>query len=142
MPNVTFEILAIFVLLLANGFLALSEIAVVSARRSRLLQQAERGDAGARVAADLSHSPTKFLSTVQVGVTLIGVLSGAYGGATIAEGLSAYLSQYPIVAPYAQGLAMFIVVATLSYLSVVARQRRIYHKVCVAYRGSLSQPLS
>lgn len=85
MPNVTFEILVILLLLVANGFLALSEIAVVSARRPRLLQRAERGDAAARVAAELSQSPTKFLSTVQVGITLIGILSGAYGGATIAE---------------------------------------------------------
>lgn len=119
MPNVTFEILVIFLLLLANGFLALSEIAVVSARRSRLLQQAERGDVSARAAAELSRSPTKFLSTVQVGITLIGILSGAYGGATIAEALTAYVSQYPILAPYAETIAMSIVVAVLSYLSVI-----------------------
>lgn len=74
MPNITFELFVILLLLIGNGLLALSEIAIVSARRTRLLQ-AERGHAGARVAAELSGSPTRFLSTVQVGITLIGVLS-------------------------------------------------------------------
>jgi putative hemolysin len=119
MPNVTFEILVILLLLLANGYLALSEIAVVSARRPRLLQRAERGDAGARVAAELSQSPTKFLSTVQVGITLIGILSGAYGGATIAEELAALLRGYPAIATYSEGVAFAIVVVAISYLSVI-----------------------
>src|SRR5829696_750594 len=87
MANVSVELLIILVLLLANGFLALSEIAIVSAKATRLLQRAERGDAAAAIAARLVASPTKFLSTVQVGITLIGILSGAYGGATIADEL-------------------------------------------------------
>jgi putative hemolysin len=119
MPNVTFEITVILLLLIANGYLALSEIAIVSARRSRLLQRAERGDAAARAAVRLAESPTKFLSTVQVGITLIGILSGAYGGATIAEGLAVYLATYPMLAPYSEGAAVAIVVIVLSYLSVI-----------------------
>jgi putative hemolysin len=119
MANVSIELLIIFLLLLANGFLALSEIAIVSARRTRLLHRAERGDVGAAVAADISASPTKFLSTVQVGITLIGILSGAYGGATIAEELALYLGQYPLLADYADGVAVALVVVTLAYLSVI-----------------------
>lgn len=117
MPNVTTEILIILLLLVANGYLALSEIAIVSARRTRLLHSAERGNAAARVAAELAQSPTKFLSTVQVGITLIGILSGAYGGATIAEELAVSLAQYPMLAGYSEGVA--IVVVVLSYLSVI-----------------------
>jgi putative hemolysin len=119
MPDVTFEILVILLLLLGNGYLALSEIAVVSARRPRLLQRAERGDRASRAAAELSQSPTKFLSTVQVGITSIGILSGAYGGATIAEELAAYLGQYPALVAYSEGAAVAIVVVAISYLSVI-----------------------
>jgi putative hemolysin len=116
MSNVTFEIVVILLLLLGNGYLALSEIAIVSARRSRLLHRAERGDAAARAAVKLAESPTKFLSTVQVGITLIGILSGAYGGATIAEELATFLKTYPALAPYSEGAAVAIVVVVLSYL--------------------------
>ena len=115
----TFEIVVILVLLVANGFLALSEIAIVSARRPRLAQRAARGDAGARAAVALSESPTRFLSTVQVGITLIGTLSGAYGGATIAEEFAVALRRYPALAEYADPIAFAIVVITISYLSVV-----------------------
>src|SRR5919109_278576 len=110
MPDVTIELVILLLLLLANGYLALSEIAIVSARRSRLVQRAERGDVAARVAADLSQSPTKFLSTVQVGITLIGILSGAYGGATIAEELAAVLAAYPVLVEYSEALAVALVV--------------------------------
>jgi putative hemolysin len=119
MPDVTFEILVILILLLANGFLALSEIAVVSARRPRLAQRAARGDANARAAVALAESPTRFLSTVQVGITLIGILSGAYGGATIAEELEVVLAAYPAFANYSEPVAVAIVVILLSYLSVI-----------------------
>ena len=119
MPDVTIELVILLLLLLANGYLALSEIAIVSARRSRLVQRAERGDVAARVAADLSQSPTKFLSTVQVGITLIGILSGAYGGATIAEELAAVLAAYPVLVEYSEALAVALVVVVISYLSVI-----------------------
>jgi putative hemolysin len=119
MPNVTFEILVILLLLLCNGFLALSEIAVVSARRSRLSQRAERGDRSARAAIALAQSPTRFLSTVQVGITLIGILSGAYGGATIAGQLAVFLGGYPAIAAYSEGIAVAIVVVALAYASVI-----------------------
>jgi putative hemolysin len=119
MPHVTFEILVILLLLLCNGFLALSEIAVVSARRPRLIQRADRGDLAARAAVALSQSPTRFLSTVQVGITLIGILSGAYGGTTIARELARFLSGYPAIAAYSDGAAVAIVVVVLSYATVI-----------------------
>ena len=119
MPDVTFEILVILFLLVCNGFLALSEIAVVSARRPRLSQRAERGDRSAQAAIALAESPTRFLSTVQVGITLIGILSGAYGGATLAEQLAVFLGGYPAIAPYREGVAVAIVVVALSYASVI-----------------------
>jgi putative hemolysin len=119
MPDVTFEVAVILVLLIGNGYLALSEIAIVSARRTRLAQAAGRGDAAARAAVELSQSPTRFLSTVQVGITLIGILSGAYGGTTIAASLAAFLAGYPAIAPYSEAIAMGAVVIVISYLSVV-----------------------
>jgi putative hemolysin len=119
MPTVTFEIVVILLLLVCNGFLALSEIAVVSARRPRLLQRADRGDRSARAAIALAESPTRFLSTVQVGITLIGILSGAYGGATLAGQLAVFLGGYPAIAAYSEGIAVAIVVVALSYASVI-----------------------
>lgn len=119
MATFTAELLVILLLLVANGFLALSEIAVVSARRSRLRHRAERGDGAAAAAVALSESPTRFLSTVQVGITLIGILSGAYGGATIAEGLESWLLRYPALAPHAGEIGVGIVVVVLAYLSVL-----------------------
>jgi putative hemolysin len=113
------EIVLIFLLLLLNGYLALSEIAIVSARRTRLQQQAERGDARARIAVGLSKEPTRFLSTVQIGITLVGVLSGAFGGAALSDNLTVWFATLPVVAPYAQGLAVGVVVVVISYFSVV-----------------------
>ncbi|WNN88780.1 hemolysin family protein [Gloeocapsopsis dulcis] len=114
-----FEILIIFLLIVANGILAMSEIAVVSSRKARLQQLANEGDAKARVALKLAKSPNNFLSTVQVGITLIGVLTGAFGGATIATNLASYLQQIPVLAPYSQAIALAIVVLTITYLSLI-----------------------
>src|ERR1700756_5717049 len=79
------EIVAIFLLLMANGMFAMTEIAVVSARKTRLKRLANEGDGDARAALELVRSPKRFLSTVQIGITLVGTLAGAFGGATIAE---------------------------------------------------------
>jgi len=85
----TFELVIIVVLVLANGLFAMAEIALVSARKARLQQLANEGNARARTALDLANDPGDFLSTVQVGITLIGILAGALGGATIATELAA-----------------------------------------------------
>ena len=88
----------------------MSEIAVVAARKVRLQQRADEGDERARTALALAHDPNKFLSTVQFGITLVGVLAGAYGGATIAAKLAVPISEVPQLARYAEGIALALVV--------------------------------
>lgn len=107
------------VLILINGLFSLSEMAVVSARKVRLQQRAEEGSKGARTALNLAAQPTRFLSTVQIGMTLIGILSGALGGATIAEALEAYFAQYPALQPYSKAIGVGIVVTVITYFSLV-----------------------
>jgi len=113
------EVLLILLLIAVNGVLALSEIAVVSARKARLRQRADNGDAGALTAMTLADEPTRFLSTVQVGITLVGIFAGAFGGATIAAKVAEPLKSLPVVGPYADGLALFAVVAVITYLSLI-----------------------
>ena len=117
--SMTFEIMLILGLVLVNGVFAMSEIAVVSSRKSRLQQRASGGDAGARRAIELAEDPSRFLSTVQIGITLVGVFAGAYGGASIAGRLDGYLEGFPAIAPYSEGLALFTVVAAITFLSLV-----------------------
>ena len=119
MPSAIAEILIIFFLLLLNGFFAMSEIAVVSARRARLQQRLEAGDARAAEALALAQAPDDFLSTVQVGITLIGIAAGAFGGATVARYLAAALAAVPLLAPYSAALSLALVVALITYLSLV-----------------------
>ncbi len=119
MSSALIEILIIFLLLLANGFFAMSEIAVVSARRARLQQRAEDGDVRAADALALAQDPDDFLSTVQVGITLIGILAGAFGGATVARYLAAALAAIPALAPYSSALGLAVVVVLITYFSLV-----------------------
>jgi putative hemolysin len=115
----TTEILIIFLLLVANGIFAMSEIAVVAARKILLQQRAEAGDKRAKAALRLAQQPTQFLSTVQVGITLVGIFAGAYGGATVAETLAARLREYPALAPYSEAVALGLVVTALTYFSLI-----------------------
>jgi putative hemolysin len=119
MSGIAFELALILLLLVINGVFSMSEMAVVSARKTRLQHRAEDGDAGARAALDLAANPTNFLSTVQVGITLVGVLAGAFGGAGIAEALANYLRDVRWIGPHAQPVALGIVVAAITYLSLV-----------------------
>lgn len=109
----------VLLLILVNGLFAMSEIAVVSANRFRLGQKAEAGDEAAKRALDLTQNPNRFLSTVQVGITLVGVFSGAFGGAALAGPLAERLERVAWLAPYAQPLAFGLVVAGITYLSLV-----------------------
>ena len=117
MSPIVMEVILIVALLLLNGVFAMSELAVVSARKLRLERRAEEGDAGA--ALGLASEPAEFLSAVQVGITLIGVLSGAFGGATIAEVLARQFERVPALAPYGEALGLGIVVAGITYLSLI-----------------------
>lgn len=119
MSNTFVEILVIFVLILFNGFFSMSEIAIVSARKVRLEQRAEEGDAGARNALELAGSTSKFLSSVQIGITLVAMLTGAFGGATLAERLSTVLAKVPWLASVASTLSLIIVVLLTTYFSLV-----------------------
>ena len=119
MNSFTTEILILILLILTNGLFSLSEMAVVSARKVRLQQRAEEGSKGAKTALGLAVQPTRFLSTVQIGITLIGILSGAFGGATIAETLAAYLAQFPALQPYSEAISVGIVVTVVTYFSLV-----------------------
>ena len=113
------EVVIVLLLLVANGVFAMSEIAVVSARKSRLQQRADAGDAAAGRALHLAEHPERFLATVQVGITLVGTLAGAFGGAAIAKPLAAWLTRYPQVAEYAEPLSLGIVVLGITYLSLI-----------------------
>ena len=117
--NIGLEILIIFLLILLNGVFALSEIAVVSSRKARLQQRINEGDHGAETALRLAENPNIFLSTTQVGITLIGVLSGAVGGATIADALAAQFEQIPLLAFYAHSLGLGIVVVVITVFSIL-----------------------
>jgi putative hemolysin len=113
------EILIVFVLILLNGLFAMSEIAIVSSRRARLVQLADGGSAGAQTAMRLASEPTRFLSTVQIGITAIGILNGAIGVASIANRLRPWFEQFPTMAPYAPSMAMAVMVLVLTYVSLI-----------------------
>lgn len=119
MSSITFEILLVLLLVVANGIFSGSEIAIVSARKVRLDQLAKRGNKQARVALRLANSPNDFLSAVQIGITLIGILSGAVGGATLASRLQSPLSLVPPLTAYSEPLSIGIVVTLITYLSLV-----------------------
>jgi putative hemolysin len=119
MGDVWVEVAIILLLVVANGVFAMSEISVVASRKVRLQQRAEEGDHRARLALDLAQAPDQFLSTVQVGITLVGVLAGAYGGARLSEPLAGFLAQFPTIAAYAEGLALGVVVAAITTLSII-----------------------
>ena len=113
------EILFILLLIICNGIFSGSEIAVVAARKVRLQQLVDKGSRPARVALRLAESPNDFLSTVQIGITLIGILSGAVGGATVAKHLKPVLDGFKALQPYSEGLSVTVVVVLITYLSLV-----------------------
>jgi putative hemolysin len=113
------EIVLIFLLVVANGVFAMAEIAIVSSRKARLRTRSEQGDCAAAVALELAENPDDFLSTVQIGITLIGILAGVFGGATIAEELGSYLDTFDWIAPHGNALSLALVVLAITYLSLV-----------------------
>ncbi len=119
MPSATFEILFVLLLILFNGAFVLSEIAMVSSRKARLQQWANEGDSRARAALELANEPKRFLSTIQIGITLVGILTGAFGGATLAEWLAGVLAGSPRLAPYAHAIAFGAVVLAITFLTLL-----------------------
>lgn len=113
------EILIILFLILLNGFFSMFEIALISSRKTRLKEALKKGSHKAKTALDLAESPNTFLSTVQIGITLIGIFAGAYGGAALADELAIFLNRYEFIAPYSQNISLGIIVAAITYLSLV-----------------------
>jgi len=113
------DILILLTLIMLNGMFAMSEMAVVSARKPRLQHWADEGRPGAAAALGLANEPTHFLSTIQIGITVIGITSGAFGEATLARGLSEWLSQWPLLDPYSDGLAIAVVVVGITLVSLI-----------------------
>jgi len=119
MNNIFLSILIIFVLIIINGIFAMSEISLISARKVRLQQMSKDGSRTAQAALDISENPNKFLSTVQIGITLIGILSGALGGASISSDLSLAFEKISWLQPYSEILSVAIVVLLTTYFSLV-----------------------
>lgn len=119
MSPVALELVIIALLIGLNAVLATAEMAVVSARKARLEQRANAGDAGARAALELAEAPTQLLSTVQIGITLVGVLAGAFGGATVSQALARQIGAVLGLASYAEGLGVGVVVVGITYLTLI-----------------------
>jgi putative hemolysin len=118
--SILFECGIVFLLILLNAFFAMSELAIVSSRRPRLQRMSEAGSRGAKVALRLSEDPTEFLSAVQIGITLIGIVAGAYSGAILADPFAAWLkAEIPSLNTHADDLALVITVSIITYLSLV-----------------------
>ena len=113
------DILIIFALILLNGVFSMSELALASAKQLRLQEMAGKGRQGAQVAIDLAQDPSAFLSTVQVGITLISIFNGAFGEASLVERLTPQLAAVPAVAPYARQLALGIVIVDITFFSII-----------------------
>jgi len=119
MFDILFEAGIILALVFANGIFSMSEMAIVSVRKARLQKRAQAGDKGAQAAIDLANNPSSFLSTVQVGITLIGVLAGAFGGARASALLAQALTETGLSATQAQSIGFAIVIVAITYLSLV-----------------------
>ena len=113
------EFLIILFLVILNGIFAMAEIALVSSKKVRLEEKANNGSKGAKIALQLLHKPEEFLSTVQIGITLIGVIAGAYGGATWTNDVSAFIAQFGLLQKYAVEISYVIVVGIITYLSII-----------------------
>lgn len=117
--SITYELILIAILILLNGLLVMAEFAIVAAKKSRLQHKAEQGDKQAADALSLAEEPTNFLSTIQVGITLISIVIGAFGGAAIAESLAFVFQGFQPLAPYSEGLALAIVVIVVTYFTLL-----------------------
>jgi putative hemolysin len=119
MGNITVDIVLLLILIVANGVFAMAEAAVVAARQARLQQRAQTGDKRAQAALELVKSPNRFLATVQIGITLIGIFAGAFGGATLSEEIARGLRNISFLAPYADSIGLAVVVLIITYLSLI-----------------------
>ena len=119
MVAIASELLVILLLILFNAIFALSEIALVSSRKIRLEQMSLQGDRRAKIALELANDPNQILSTVQIGITLIGILAGVYGGANLSAHLTVVLQRVPGLMVHSEAISITLVVLCLTYLSLV-----------------------
>ena len=112
-------VLIIVVFILVNGFFALSEIALVSSKKNRLESDKKKGHKGAKMALQLQSKSEDFLSAIQIGITLIGIINGVYGGVTIASKVAPLFYNIPVIAPYAETISLALVVFMITYISIV-----------------------
>ena len=113
------ELLVLLLLFFLNGFFSMSEMAVVSARKARLQQLHDEGHAAAGAALELANEPSHFLSTIQVGITVIGITSGVLGEAALSERVAEWLAAFPALAPHAQPIATTIVIAGITVCALL-----------------------
>jgi putative hemolysin len=119
MDSLTAQIVIVVALIAANGLFAMAEIAVVSARKARLQQRAEDGDRRAQAALELASAPGRFLSTIQIGITLVGILTGAFSGTTIADRLAPELNRIAWIAPHGAAVSLGLVVVAITFLTLI-----------------------
>jgi putative hemolysin len=113
------EIIILLILMIINGLFVMSEIALVSARRTRLESQANKGDAKAKSALDLIDNPEKFLSTAQIGITLIAILTGVYSGEKFTDDLKPYVAKIHLLEPYAATISKGLIIVLVTFLSII-----------------------
>jgi putative hemolysin len=137
------EISIIFLLIVLNGVFATAEIALVSVRKPRLQQLADGGNTSAHVALDLANKPERFLPTTQLGMTLIGILMGAFGHRTLSERVEAQVNRIPTLAPYGETLSLLFVVVVITYFALVIGElvpkRLVLHSLSVSPAFSQNQ---
>ncbi|WP_455661943.1 hemolysin family protein [Pradoshia sp.] len=119
MDSIWTSIVIVLILIVANGLFAMTEIAIVTSKKNRLEKLREEGNSSAKYALTLAEDPNQLLSTIQIGITLIGVITGAFGGATIAGQLAVYVEQIKVLAPFSYELSFIVVVGLSTYLSLI-----------------------
>ena len=137
MPNATLEALLILVLILVNGFFAMSEMALVASRKGRLETLGKQGCRRSKVAVLLKNRMDQFLSTAQIGITMVAILTGAVSGATIANRAQAFLAGYPFLEPYSTALGLILVVVPITYLTLILGEL-VPKKLAVTYPEKMS----
>jgi putative hemolysin len=139
------EILFILVLLVANGVFAMTEIAIVSSRKGLLQSMANKGNRGAAKALQLSESPNRFLSTVQIGITLVGIIAGALGSGAVAERLAGFMVPLPLIGVYADQISLALVIGILTYLSLIVGElvpKRLAMKFPETIASAMAAPMA
>lgn len=119
MSDIGFEVSIIFLLIIANGVFAMSEMAVVTARKPRLREWVNSGRTQAKAALELAEAPNRFLSTIQIGITLMGILAGAFAGRTVAMRLSDYLSRIPGMELYSEAVGLALTIIVITFISLI-----------------------